>query len=64
MKMETQDPKYMGCSKSNIFFFFRAAPKAYGGSQPRRPIRAIAAGLSQSHSNGQPTPQLMAMTDP
>ena len=39
------------------FFFFlcvfaisRAAPVAYGGSQARRPIRAVAAGIRQSHS--------------
>ena len=34
-----------------FFFVFRAAPTAYGGSQARGPVRAIAAGLSQSHSN-------------
>ena len=61
----------------NSFFFFfclfafsRAAPTAYGGSQARGPIRAVAAGLHQSHSNAgseshlQPTPQLMATPDP
>ena len=43
---------------------------AYGGSQARGQIRAVAAGLCQSHSNAgseshtQPTPQLMAMSDP
>ena len=46
------------------FFFFKAA---YGGSQSRGQIRAVAAGLYNSHSNGgsephlRPTPQLMAM---
>ena len=52
-------------------FFFRAAPVAYGGSQARNPIGAVAAGLcqSQSHSNSgskpclRPTPQLTAMPD-
>ena len=34
-----------------FFFLFRAAPKAYGGSQVRGPIRATAAGLCHSHSN-------------
>ena len=39
-----------------IFFFFffglfRAAPTAYGSSQVRDPIRAIATGLHHSHSN-------------
>ena len=56
-----------------FFFFallFRGAPMAYGGSQARGPIGAIAASLHHSHSNAgsepclQPTPQLMAMLDP
>ena len=43
---------------------------AYGGSQDRDLIRAVAAGLHQSHSNTKskpclwPTPQLMATPDP
>ena len=43
---------------------------AYGGSQARGPVTAVATGLSQSHSNAgsqlclQTTPQLMAMLDP
>ena len=47
-----------------------AAPAAYGGSQARGRIRAVAASLCQSHSNAgseprlQPTPQLMATPDP
>ena len=59
---------------SQIFFFvfglFRAAPMAYGGSQARGRIGAVAASLHQSHSDArselrlQPTPQLMAMPDP
>ena len=56
-----------------FFFFFvfsRAAPAAYGGSQARGQIGAVAAGICQSHSNTgsepylQPTPQLRAMLDP
>jgi len=53
-----------------LFVFSRAAPAAYGGSQLRGPIGAVAAGLHQSHSNSgselhlQPTPQLMARPDP
>ena len=49
---------------------FRAAPMAYGGSQAKDPIGAIAAGLYHSHSNTRsqlhlwPTPQLTAMLDP
>ena len=54
-----------------IFFVFsRAAPAAYGGSQARDLIRAVATGLHHSHSNAKsephlrPIPQLMAMLDP
>ena len=40
---------------TQIFFFFfclfRAAPLAYGGSQARGPVGAVASGLYQSHSN-------------
>ena len=49
---------------------FRAALVAYGGSQDRDVIGAVAAILRQSHSNTRselrlrPTPQLMAMPDP
>ena len=55
------------------FFFvllFRATPSAYGGSQARGHIGAVAAGLHHSHSNKgsephvQSTPQLRAMLDP
>ena len=60
---------------SFFFFFFvfcllRAAPAAYGTSQARGPIRAVAPGLCQSHSNArsepclQPTPQLTSTPDP
>ena len=47
-----------------------AAPAAYGGSQARGLIGAVATGLRQSHSNAgseprlQPTPQLTATPDP
>ena len=57
-------------SLSLFFFFPRAASMAYGGSQARGSIRAIAAGLRQSHSNTRskpclrPTPQLTATPDP
>ena len=43
---------------------------AYGGSQARGQIGAVAADLHHSHSNArskphlQPTPQLMVMLDP
>ena len=57
-----------------VFFVFsvfsRAALAAYGGSQARGLIRAVAAGLQHSHSNAgselslRPTPQLTAMPDP
>ena len=61
--------------KFKLFFFglfaiSRATPSAYGGSQARVGIRAIAAGLCHSHSDVgaeqrlQPTPQLKATPDP
>ena len=34
-----------------LFAFSRATPAAYGGSQARGLIGAVAASLSQSHSN-------------
>jgi len=49
---------------------FRAASVAYGGSQARGLIRAVANGLRQRHNNARseprlrPTPQLTAMPDP
>ena len=48
----------------NPFFFFcllpfsRATPMAYEGSQARGLIRAVAAGLRQSHSNVGSEPHL------
>ena len=53
-----------------LFAISWAAPMAYGGSQARGRIGAVAIGLHQSHSNEgseprlQPTPQLTAMLDP
>ena len=53
-----------------LFAFSRAASMAYGGSQARGRIGAVAAGLHQGHSNSgsephlQPIPQLMATPDP
>ena len=60
-----------------IFFYFLsffaiswAASAAYGDSQDRGQIGAVATGLCQSHSNAgseprlQPTPQLTATPDP
>ena len=47
-----------------------AAPTAYGGSQARGQIGAVAASLHHSHSNARseprlrPTPQLTATLDP
>ena len=55
---------------SFFFVFFRAALVAYGGSQARGSIRAVASSLHQSHINVgsepslQPTPQLMATLGP
>ena len=53
-----------------VFFLFRAAPAAYGGSQTRGPIGAVATCLRHSHSKARSephlrsTPQLMAMPGP
>ena len=58
------------CLFLSFLLFFRAIPTAYGGSQARGLIRAVAAGLHDSHSKVgsephlQPIPQLMAMPDP
>ena len=52
-----------------LFAVSWAAPTAYGGSQARSLIGAVAAGLHQSHSDAgsephlRPTPQLTAMPD-
>ena len=68
---------HMSLLMANRFFFFFglfaiswATSAAYGGSQARGRIRAVAADLRHSHSNArsklrlQPTPQLMATPDP
>ena len=53
-----------------FLFLFRVTPVAYGSSQARGPIRAVAAGLRYSHSSAgskprlRPTPQLTSMSDP
>ena len=44
--------------QKKTFFFFRAAPVAYGGSQVRGLIGAVAADLHQSHSNASYEPHL------
>ena len=52
------------------FCLFRAIPAAYGGSQARGRIGAVASGLHHSHSNARceprlrPTPLLTATLDP
>ena len=53
-----------------FFLLFRAALAAYGDSQARGRIGAVAVSLCQNHSNAgskphlQPTSQLTAMPDP
>ena len=53
-----------------LFAISWAAPKAYGGSQAKGLIGAVATSLRQSHSTAgskprlRPTPQLTAMPDP
>ena len=59
-------PRTQGClcGWTSLFFFFRsfclsrATPAAYGGSQARGLIRAVAAGLHHSHSNTGSEPRL------
>ena len=54
----------------SLFFFFRAASAAYGGSQAKGQIGATTASLHHGHSNVgskqclQPTAQLTVMLDP
>ena len=63
-KLHVLNPKTSGV----CFLLFRAAPTAYGDSQARGQIRAIAASLHHSHTGSEPclghTPQLTAMLDP
>ena len=40
------------------FCLFRATPTAYGDSQARGPIGAVAAGLCHSHRNAESEPHL------
>ena len=53
-----------------MFYLFRAAPVAYGGSQASGQIGAVNSGLHHGHSNAGsepglgPTPQLIATRDP
>ena len=64
---------FLRCNLVFFFFFWPflgPLPVAYGGSQARGRIGAVAAGLHHSHSNAesklhlQPIPQLTAMPDP
>ena len=74
---QTFGPKTYVMNTGDVIYFiyfvvslFRATSTAYGGSQARGLIGAIAAGLRHSHSNTgfephlQPIPQLTAMPDP
>ena len=47
-----------------FFFFFRAAPMAYGNSQARGVIGAAAASLLHSHSNARSKSQFVATLNP
>ena len=44
-------PHFLSFFLFGLFAFSRAAPAAYGGSQDRGPIGAVATSLHQSHSN-------------
>ena len=60
----------MGHFSFCLFLLFRATPEAYGSSQARGRIGAVAASLHQGHSNAgseprlQLKPQLTATLDP
>ena len=66
--------EHLFCMSFFLFFFFfvfclfKAAPEAYGGSQARDLIGAVAAGHSHSKAISEPplgpTPQLTATLDP
>ena len=47
-----------------VFCLFRAAPAAYGGSQARGRIRAVAASLLQNYSNVRSEPHLWPTPQP
>ena len=77
LSISTYPPHPQFPQDSLLFFFFLIflpflgpLPSAYGGSQARGLIRAVATGLHHSHSNVrskprlQPTPQLTATLDP
>ena len=72
-KKVTYNSHYYLDARSSVFFFFvflQLQPTAYGSSQARGRIGAVATGLHHSHSNAgsklhlQPIPQLTAMPDP
>ena len=72
VELQREERAYFGffCFLFCLFVFTRAAPMAYGGSQTRSLIGAVAAGLRQSHSNTRsklclhPIPTLMVTPDP
>ena len=71
MEKTVLPPPKKDCKKIFFFLYFsRAAPAAYGGSQARGLIGAVAAGLRHSHNNMgskphlQSTPQVTAALDP
>ena len=75
LEIRKSSTEFSGGGKFSFFFFFvfchfSDSSVAYGGSQARRLIRAVATGLCHSHSNTrselslQPTPQLIAIPDP
>ena len=69
-----QPQLFDGLKKTYTFFggvLFRVAPEAYGGSQARSRIGAVASGLCaratatpDATPRLRPTPQLIAMPDP
>ena len=71
LQQESKGLWFSPASSLSLFFcLFSATPVAYGSSQARDQIRAVAAGRHHSYSNArskpylQPIPQLTAMLDP
>ena len=56
-----KDPFFKNFIYLFVFRLSRAAPVAYGGSQARGQIEAVAAGLHNSHSNSRSEPSLRSI---
>ena len=55
---------FVELKKKFFFCLFRVASVAYGGSQARGPIGAVASGVHQGHSNSGSKPHLQPIPQP